>query len=269
MYGRIFLTFKGWAAALPLSLMAAAFLLGNLIAVLFSAAQPASLFHQPHNYAYQEAAAGNGVKLYSMLTLPQNIELKPIASNVTRTDTFGINGGFFWHGDLLSVAVVNDQPIKGQPGDYGSGWFNIDVPKGTLVWDEISRTFSVQVVLDAGALQVTDRKHYWAQGGISMSLADDSRWLEQAEKEQLPFYDQARLRSGVVYDDKQRLWLIVTDKPSTAEQFRIAVKQVFGRKGIVDGIFLDGDGSSQMLCSQVALRGDSREVYQMLALKNK
>ncbi|OXM88239.1 hypothetical protein CF651_01320 [Paenibacillus rigui] len=255
--------------SLPLPLMVAAFLLGNLMAVWFSAVQPSSFYRLPHNYAYKEATAHNGVKLYTMLTVPQNITLKPITSNVTRTSEFGINGGFFWNGDLLSIAVINDQPIKGQPNDYGSGWFNIDVPKGTLVWDEITKDLSVQVVLDASQLRVTDRSHYWAQGGISMSLQKEAEWLQQAELEQLPFYDEARLRSGMVYDDKQRIWLVVTDKPSTAEQFRAAVKETLGPAGIVDGIFLDGDGSSQMQCAQKILRGDSREVYQMLALKNK
>lgn len=269
MMGRMVQRMRDWTATLPLPLMIAAFLFGNLLAVLFSAVQPSSLYRLPQHYAYQETVASNGVKLYSMLTVPQNITLKPITSNVTLTHDYGINGGFFWNGDLLSIAVIDDQPIKGEQNDYGSGWFNIDVPKGTLVWDEITRSFSVQVVLDASELHVTDRHHYWAQGGISMSLAKNDRWLEQAEKEELPFYTEPRLRSGIVYDNRQRLWLIVTDKPSTAEQFRDAVKEALGREGIVDGIFLDGDGSSQMLCAQKSLRGDSREVYQMIALKNK
>lgn len=59
---------------------------------------------------------------------------------------------------------MNDQPLKGEQDDYGSGWYNIDYPKGTLVWDEITGQFSVQVVQDAHQIKVTDKQHYWAQG---------------------------------------------------------------------------------------------------------
>lgn len=113
--------------------------------------------------------------------------LKAISSNVTQTRDFGINGGFFfWEGQLLSMAVMNDKPLKGAAGDYGSGWLNIDRPKGTLVWDAAARKFSVQVAEEAGQLEVTDRSRYWAQGGVSMSYRDESGWVEQAVKEDMP-----------------------------------------------------------------------------------
>ncbi|MCS7462001.1 hypothetical protein N0M98_17830 [Paenibacillus doosanensis] len=259
----------GWPGKSQLPLLLASFVLGNLIAVMFSAVQPSSAYLPFKHYAYQEAKASNGVKLYSLRTAPDNIALKPIASNVALTEDYGINGGFFWNGDLLSIAVVNDQPLKGQQDDYGSGWYNIDVPKGTLVWDEITRRFSVQVAIDAHQLQVTDKSRYWAQGGVSMSLRDEGHWAERALAEDMPAFDEARLRSGAVYDDKQNLYLVVTDKPCTVEQFRAAVLEKVSRGHLVDGIFLDGDGSSQMNSAQKVLKGDSREVYQMLALKRK
>lgn len=193
--------------------------------------------------------------------------MKHIQSNVTLTDEFGINGGFFWNGDLLSIAVVNDQPLVGQQWDYGSGWYNIDVPKGTLVWDEITGSFSVQVAIDAEQLHVTDKGHYWAQGGVSMSLQHDEQWVQQALAEDMPAFAEARLRSGAVYDKSQNLWLLVSETPCTVEQFRTAAIEWVGRTQVVDGVFLDGDGSSQMRSAQIQLKGDTREVYQMLALK--
>ncbi|MCR8631748.1 phosphodiester glycosidase family protein [Paenibacillus radicis (ex Xue et al. 2023)] len=258
-----------WLAKPRFQLLLAGFLIGNLIAVFLTALPPSSPYYYPKYYTYHEMKASNGVKLHTLNTVPQNIALKPITSNVTLTDETGINGGFFWNGDLLSIAVVNDQPLKGQQEDYGSGWYNIDLPKGTLVWDEITRRFTVQVVQDAHELKVTDKQHYWAQGGISMSLQDDSHWDLQAISEDMPAFDEQRLRSGVVYDKQQTVWLIVTDTPSTAEQFRTAVVEMIGRGNAVDGVFLDGDGSSQMRSMQKQLKGDSREVYQMLALKQK
>ncbi|TDF99702.1 hypothetical protein [Paenibacillus piri] len=264
-------TFKrpAWLAGPRLQLMLAGFLLGNLIAVWLTALQPSSPYYYPKHYAYRELTASNGIKLYTIQTVPQNIVLKHITSNVTHTDEVGINGGFFWEGELLSIAVMNDRPLKGEQGDYGSGWYNIDYPKGTLVWDEITRRFSVQVVQEAGELKVTDKQHYWAQGGISMSLQDEAHWVRQALAEDLPAFDEQRLRSGVIYDQSQSLWLIVTDTPATAEQFRTAVLELAGRSKGVDGVFLDGDGSSQMRSVQKQLKGDSREVYQMLALRQK
>ncbi|MCZ8522726.1 MULTISPECIES: phosphodiester glycosidase family protein [Paenibacillus] len=246
------------------------FLLGLLLSLGIAALWNNPLFHDPsRHYTYSTYRAASGVKLHAMRTDPDNIELKHIRSNVTSTEEFGINGGFFWNGDLLSIAVINDKPIRGIPHEYGSGWTNIDYPKGTLVWDEAARSFSVQVVEGANQLQVTDRSRYWAQGGVSMSLGAGALWQAQARKEDMPAMKEARLRSGAVYDKENNLWLIVSDKPCTVAEFRSAVLEVIAPGLVVDGIFLDGDGSSQMRNRQVALKGDSREVYQMMALRHK
>ncbi|WP_218092102.1 hypothetical protein [Paenibacillus solanacearum] len=253
-----------------LSLLLAGFMLGNFIAVI--AAMHWTAPQAPpvrSHYDYKVRTASNGVKLHLMSTRPDNIVLKHITTNVTQTPDFGMNGGFFWNGDLLSVAVINDKPLKGEAYDYGSGWYNIDYPKGTLIWDENARSFSVQVVQEAQELQVTDRGRYWAQGGVSMSLRADDQWVGQALDEDMPAFDAPRLRSGAVYDDEQNLYLIVSDKPCTVEQFRTAVKETVAPNRLVDGIFLDGDGSSQMRNGQVALHGDTRAVYQMMALKER
>lgn len=221
----------------------------------------------PKPYVYTKWTASNGVVLHTIRTSPDNVELKAIAANVTDTGETGINGGFFWNGDLLSIAIVNDKPLKGAPGDYGSGWYNTDVPRGTIVWDEAVRRFSVQVVMDASDIAVTDKQRYWAQGGVSMKLGDDAGWALQAAAEQMPAPDEARLRSGLAYDADGELWMIVTPSACTIEQFRDAVKQKIAPGKLVDGIFLDGDGSSQLSAGRAKLAGDTREVYQMLAVK--
>ncbi|MDD9266122.1 hypothetical protein ACFPES_03655 [Paenibacillus sp. GCM10023248] len=215
---------------------------------------------------YSVHQASNGVTLHSIRTLPQNIGLRAIASNVTDTLENGINGGFFWQGYLLSIAVMNDRPVKGQPGDYGSGWYNIDRKRGTLVWDEKAQTFTVQVARHAGELKVMDRGHYWAQGGVSMGLANPDGWAAQAVAEEMPVIDEKRMRSGIVYDRNNNVYLVVAPTPCTGEQFRTAVQEQVGDGQLVDGLFLDGDGSSQLKVADDLLPGDHREVYQMIAL---
>jgi hypothetical protein len=225
---------------------------------------------KPQHYRFAKLKASNGVELYTIRTTPDNIRLQAIDTNVTQTRSYGINGGFFWEGALLSIAVINDMPLKGKPGDYGSGWYNTgvqtDLKRGTLVWDEAAQRFSVQVVTHAGELAVTDRHRYWAQGGVSMGLQDETGWEREMIAEEMPSYDEGHMRSGVVFDAQQNVYLIVTPTSCSAEEFRAAIKEQLKDRRLVDGVFLDGDGSSQLQCRSVRLPGDRRQVYQMLAL---
>lgn len=224
----------------------------------------------PQQYRFEYAKASNGVALYTIRTTPDNVRLRAIDSNVTETRYFGVNGGFFWEGALLSIAVEDGRPLKGDAGDYGSGWYNTGVDgnlrRGTLVWDEAARRFSVQAVTDASELQVTDKLRYWAQGGVSMSLLDETGWERKMIAEQMPAYDEEHSRTALVYDRNGRLYMIVTPTLCTVEQFRTAIREKFGNRRLVDGVFLDGDGSSQLQADHVRLAGDRRPVYQMLAL---
>ncbi|MNI48329.1 hypothetical protein D3C73_1028870 [compost metagenome] len=226
----------------------------------------------PQQYQYKKLTAINGVELHTIQTRPNNIRLQAIDTNVIRTSYYGINGGFFWEGALLSIAVINDQPLKGVQGDYGSGWYNTGIntnlQRGTLVWDEQSKRFSVQVVTHAGELKIMDKKHYWAQGGVSMSLHNEANWRLNMIAEEMPSYDTGHMRTGMVYDQQQNVYLIVTPTLCTIEQFRTAILDQLGGKGIVDGIFLDGDGSSQLQSREARLYGDHRQVFQMLTLKH-
>jgi len=221
----------------------------------------------PERYAYSHERASNGVMLHVLRTRPDNVTLRAIDANVTETELFGINGGFFYEGAVLSMAIVDGKPVQGIYGAYGTGTVNARLPRGTLVWDRVAGTLGVQVVRQPEELVLTDRNRYWAQGGVSMSLQSGAGgWVEQAMEESLPFPEEKRLRSGAVYDEGGELYLVVSSNRATAEQFRTAVLERVGGGRLVDGIFLDGDGSSQLRCREASLRGDGRPVYEMLAL---
>lgn len=217
---------------------------------------------------YRKLHADNGVVLHAVRASPEKIGLKAIQTNVTEDPADGINGGFFWEEQLLSIAVTNDRPVKGAPGDYGSGWYNIDRPRGTLVWDGVTGGLSVQVTDRAEELVVTDRSRYWAQGGVSMGLHNEKLWQEQALLEEFPVMDEKRLRSAIVYDKDRQVWLLLSDGLCTGPEFRTAIKQTVAPGKLDDGIFLDGDGSSQLKLGQFKLPGDRRTVYQMITLPN-
>ncbi|WP_253735723.1 phosphodiester glycosidase family protein [Paenibacillus sp. FJAT-26967] len=218
-------------------------------------------------YAYAQIESANGVELHVAKTLPERIALKAVEGNIMELSEFGINGGFFWQGQLLSIAVMNDRPVKGEPGDYGSGWFNTGHRRGTLVWDGAKQAFSVQHASEASELQVTDRAHYWAQGGISMNLRNEADWRRLAKEENMPALTESRMRTGIVYDRNNAVWLVVTPTACSAEEFRTAILESLGAgRSIVDGVFLDGNGSSQLKVAQASLPGDQRQIYQMIAL---
>lgn len=220
-------------------------------------------------YSYYKLTASNKIVLHALRTTPDNIVLKAIAENVTRTGETGINGGFFYNGDILSLAVMNNKPVKGVPGDYGTGWYNTDRPRGTLVWDAAAGMFSVQVVEESDQINVSDRSRFWAQGGVSMGLLNEPGWEQQAIAEEMPAMDEERMRSAMAYDADRNVWLIVTPTPCTIPAFREAIKERIAKGKLMDGIFLDGDGSSQLKAGKTALAGDSRPVYQMIALIRK
>lgn len=219
------------------------------------------------NYTYGNVSTGT--LLHFIKTSPNNITLRVVNKNVTNTTEYGVNGGFFYSGDQISLAVNNDVPVQGVVGGYGSGWFNEKYARGTLVWDKAAGKYSVQVVSAASELEVLDRTRYWAQGGISMSLQDDANWKAIAQQQNMPNIDGKTSRTALVWNTGFNLWLIVTETPCTAEQFRLAIKKNIGSGTLVDGIFLDGGGSSQMRCLEKSIDGDGRRVVQAVCLTAK
>jgi hypothetical protein len=219
----------------------------------------------PHAYTFLETVSPEKVQLYMMSVAPEDIKLQAVGVPLRQVNAYGINGGFFYQGALLSMAIMNDIPINSAEKGYGSGWFNAKYARGTLVWDGARRNYSVQVVSSGEELTVTDRDHYFAQGGISMNLGHEELWGSAVAEEHLPYADEKRMRSGMLYDDSGKLWLIVTPTLSTAAEFRSAILQTVPAEGLED-IFLDGDGSSQMNANEIILPGDSRAVVQMIAI---
>jgi hypothetical protein len=53
------------------------------------------------------------------------------------------------------------------------------------------------------------------------------------------------------------------------DAYRAAIKEKIGSGTLVDGIFLDGGGSSQMQCAEYSFSGDGRVVREMVRLINK
>lgn len=217
-------------------------------------------------YGYEAAEASNGMKLHALRTKAAFVRPEIVDNNVTLSDKVGVNGGFFYGRDLLSIGVVNGKPVNRAAGAYGSGGDNVKYARGTLVWDGAADALGVQVARSSSELKVKDPTRFWAQGGVSMSLGDDGGWRAQADAEHAPFPDEPRLRSGAVYDERGDLYLVVSETAGTLEQFRDAVKESFGDGRLVDGIFLDGDGSSQLLSREAALPGDNRPVLQMMRI---
>lgn len=226
----------------------------------------------PTRYDYGRVEAADGMVLHYLRTDPDNVSLSVIRDNVALAPHYGINGGFFYNEALLSMAVVDGRPVGDDgsaAGGYGLGAENVKYARGTLVWDRSAQRLSVQVVAKASELAVSDPQRFWAQGGISMGLALGDAWYAQAVAEHAPFMDERRLRSGAVYDEDGRLYLVVSETRGTLAEFRSAIVERLGADGrprLVDGIFLDGDGSSQLRSREVSLTGDGRPVVQMLSL---
>lgn len=218
------------------------------------------------HYTYYSETAPGGMKLHVLQTKAAYVTLETINNNVTLSGKVGINGGFFYGNQLLSIGVVNSLPVNKEVGSFGTGTENVKFARGTLVWDGASDSLSVQVASDASELKVKDHTRFWAQGGISMSLGDDANWYGQTVKESAPFPEDDRLRSAAVYDNSGALYLIVSETKGSLAVFREAIVASIGDGKLVDGIFLDGDGSSQLLSSEASLPGDSRPIVQMLRI---
>nr|WP_187698643.1 phosphodiester glycosidase family protein [Paenibacillus alvei] len=212
--------------------------------------------------------ASDGVVLHSLKCSPNDVQLRPCRTNVYSQPLAAVNGGFFdsRSGAILSISVQNNEPVKGSRGEYGSGWYNAKYARGTLVWDAAARRYSIQIVRSADELKVSDRSRYWAQGGISMSLQDDTNWEQVARKQNMPNMSGKVYRTALVYGSGLSLWMVVTNSPCSAESFRTAIKQKIGSGTLTDGIFLDGSGSSQLKYQSAMLKGDGRTVYSIVSV---
>lgn len=222
-------------------------------------------------YTFSTVTASNGVKLYAIKTSPKEVYIKWIGpSSVPAQSTYGVNGGFFEGSRLLQIAVNNGNTVA--PTGQGTGGSeNVSHARGTLVWDAKYEELSVQVVKTTSELALGNRNSYWAQGGISLKLSSsESVWRTQANKENIQNPDGGACRTAAVYNNTKNLWLVVTDTKTTAAKFRAAILEKIGSGTLVDGIMLDGSGSSQYKVAEGSYSGSDstpRPVYQMMALR--
>ncbi|MET1174348.1 phosphodiester glycosidase family protein [Paenibacillus amylolyticus] len=100
--------------------------------------------------------------------------------------------------------------------------------------------------------------------------SSEAAWKTQATKENIQNADGAACRSAAVYNNTKNLWLVVTDTKTTAAKFRADILEKIGLGTLVDGIMLDGSGSSQYKVAEGYYSGSDampRKVYQMMALR--
>ncbi len=217
-------------------------------------------------YSYGTSSYG-GVTLHYIKTSSKNVRptlVRPM-KKINASGKYGINGGFFSGSNIVTIAVVNDVPVGGEAWAENVGWANNNLDRGTLVWDNNAREYKVPIVRRASDITVSDRGDYWAQGGVSTTLDDDTNWKQIMIDQKLPDYDAARQRAGMVYNSGLNLWLVVSAGGCTAEAFRTAIKKTIAVGTLKNGIFLDGGGSTSLYCSQNTV-GCDREVPEMMAL---
>lgn len=253
------------------------FCIDALLAFVF----PLSSFAASYTYSTYTA---NQVTLNIIQTSPGSIQFKTLNrdKNLQQTSYVGINGGFFSAQIEKStgmykthnIAIKNGVPVIGTSNNANNGWYNSG-NQGTIIWDAKNGKFLYRVLNTGWEVnKAVGHTNYWAQGGVSMSLGSKN-WKDVALKEKLPNPDGKVERSAMVYNGTS-VYLIVTNSDCTAETFRATIQKYFGikdgePKSNVNGIFLDGSGSSQMKAYDsknklVNITGDGRKLVQIITV---
>lgn len=106
--------------------------------------------------------------------------------------------------------VINDYPLKpslSYGGRYNVGDDSNSLDKGTIVYDGADDIVTHQIVDQYTDIAVVKRRSYWAQGGISMTLNNDSNWQSIMQAQQLPSPTWSTLR-GLLWHIKMILPLL-------------------------------------------------------------
>ncbi|UUZ83512.1 hypothetical protein LJK88_06535 [Paenibacillus sp. P26] len=190
-------------------------------------------------------------------TSPNNIKLTPISGTVPSTGLLGINAGYFDDSSqtVQSICIQNSSTV--QPGGanvFACGYYNNDdsgnhINAGTLVWDAGWRTYRTQVISGANQLTVGNPDNYWAQGGVSMYLQNDSAWSKMLSNNQElvndHFPSDTMPRTALLYGNSLNIYLVITENKVSMSTFRTACKNLDATNGL-EGIFLDGNTATQM-----------------------
>lgn len=205
-------------------------------------------------YTYSKVIASNGVVLHTMKGSPVDLKLHttgktvPIKEILDAGWLYGINGGFFSSGTILSISIKDGKSI-GPDGQQ-----NAKYSRGTVIWDNAAKKFHCAQLQTKAQVEnlITTKTNYWAQGGISLALGkSEADWKKMigVNGESIPGNTSAE-RAALVYNNTNNLWLIVSEKACTIEAFRTAIKEKVGSSTLVDGISLDGSTCAQMYCSE-------------------
>ena len=232
--------------------------------------------------------SGETIALNTIETPASNIVLQANDGTVPSSDApAAVNGGFFLpSGEILSIAVNDNTPVSGPPGEDFIGLANDRTSRGTLYWDGETNTAGVEVVSNVDQLtNITDRSNYWAQGGISMALnspvAQDGLPQQTIDEELDNLGGSTGLseRTALIYDDLSNngtgetgtdVYLVTTQQEVTLGEFRSAIQQTYTTAE--DGIFLDGGGSTQIKSPDFESSGSDpapgRTIPQIVALES-
>lgn len=227
--------------------------------------------------------SGRGyIRLRYIKTSPKNIKLTAISGTVPSTGKLGVNAGFFSDSlqDVYSICIQNSSTVlQGKPASYHKGYDNVTsqgvTARGTLVWDAPFSTYRQQVISSAAQLTIGDPDNYWAQGGVSMFLKNDTSWTNmvnspnsgQVLNDQFPgtLYN----RTALLYGNSLNIYLVITETQCTLSEFRTACKSLDSSNGL-DGVILDGANATQMNVpgSYSFIGGNNRTLPAMIEVVN-
>lgn len=197
------------------------------------------------------------VRLQYIKTSPKNIKLTAISGTVPASGLLGVNAGFFDDNTqtVQSICIQNSSTVQpGGSSTFACGYYNNDstghhINEGTLVWDGGWSVYRKQVISAASDLTIGDPNNYWAQGGLSMYLQNDTDWntmLSQNQEKVNDHYPSIGMpRTALLYGDSKNIYLVITESNVTMSQFRGALKYLDSSNHL-DGIFLDGSTATQM-----------------------
>lgn len=229
-----------------------------------------------HTYS---RAYSNGIYLHIISTTAQDIELVNLQYGKLRTsEYYGMNGG--WYNPIgstrqvISLAFSNGHNVGPASIDGDQNY----VGSGVMYWSG-STLKVVSGVTSPSGLPIY-ANGTWAQGGYSMHLGN-TNWAELTLAEPAAanvFYDSRAGKSAMVaHMSQKRVYLVITQNAATWETFRTAIQNYMGISDMgandsttLQGIFLDGSGSSQMKSKSNGYieSSDNRALCQIVAIRS-
>lgn len=229
-------------------------------------------------HTYQKAYS-NGIFLHIISTTAENIQLVNLQyHSLSSSEYYGINGGWFNPPgntrQVISLAYSDGHCVGPNSVD---GAMN-HVGAGVMYWSGTS----LQVV--SGVTTPNSLPVYaagtWAQGGYSMHMGN-TNWasLTSAEPAASNVFNDSRAGKSalVAHMSQKRVYLIITQEAVNWATFRTSIQNFMGISDMnatdsttLQGIFLDGSGSSQMKSKSNGYieSSDNRALCQIVAIRS-